>query len=460
MIKGKGDSIQIVFDYPLFAAYYKMDVQSKAMNTQTCMIVWDVHLKFARKVNKIRIFSPLFSLNPSNEKESKNWIRLERAEDKLQIDSNLSTITEFKGCTTYMINSSTNKVVEIFEGIKEFPWNHTEWSWSEKMRFVFELKMECVASADSTIVWQYCTTKTKPTINTTGILLNLLNSDVATHTVLNDQAVSCSVKRYILNNYLDNIHVKPIEDTGNWNLLTVMLNQPKNNVLEWEYQHTTDSFTNGRNFPTSNAVIVIEVKELSTSIENMADFDIAAVKSLIVPQMSPTNDTKILASPILVEYFETNKFCDAIVQIKDQKIRAHKVVLATASPMWHDLFNEDETLATILIDDFDYGTIKELIEYMYTGVMKQATDQLLIAADKYGVVGLKELCELQLIETIDMKTVVKLLVLADHYKADKLFNSVLLYVQGNYAAFKELEEAKSIFMMYPELGFKLFARIM
>lgn len=50
--------------------------------------------------------------------------------------------------------------------------------------------------------------------------------------------------------------------------------------------------------------------------------------------------------------------------------------------------------------------------------------------------------------------------LADHYKAHKLFNKVLQYIQDNYDAFKQLEEAKSVFMIYPELGFKLFARIM
>lgn len=63
------------------------------------------------------------------------------------------------------------------------------------------------------------------------------------------------------------------------------------------------------------------------------------------------------------------------------------------------------------VADFDYETIKELIEYMYTGKVKQTTDQLLIAADKYGVIDLKELCEEQLIQTIKMKTVVSLLVL-------------------------------------------------
>lgn len=33
--------------------------------------------------------------------------------------------------------------------INKFPWNHTEWNWSDNMRFVFDLKMK--TSADLSI---------------------------------------------------------------------------------------------------------------------------------------------------------------------------------------------------------------------------------------------------------------------------------------------------------------------
>lgn len=95
----------------------------------------------------------------------------------------------------------------------------------------------------------------------------------------------------------------------------------------------------------------------------------------------------------------------------------------------------------------------QMIEYMYTGNVKQATDLLLIAA-------VKKLCELHLIETIDMQNVVSLLVLAEQYNAEVLFNKVLMYVRENYAAFMKLEDAKSIILMYPDVAFKLFSQIM
>lgn len=187
------------------------------------------------------------------------------------------------------------------------------------------------------------------------------------------------------------------------------------------------------------------------------------MKGLIKPDLTITNGKKELKqlnlTPKLHEYFVANKLCDVTVQVGDQKILAHKVVLATSSTIWRDLFFENEFLSKILIEDFDYETIKDLIEYIYTGNMKKVTDQLLIAADKYEVSELKKLCEEHLIETIDLDSVINLLVLADCYKATSLYEKVAAYIQEHTAAFMNLEDTNAMFMMYPQLAFKLFKRI-
>lgn len=73
--------------------------------------------------------------------------------------------------------------------------------------------------------------------------------------------------------------------------------------------------------------------------------------------------------------------------------------------------------------------------------------------------GLRELCDLRLIETIDLNNVVNLLLLSNRYKASALLDAVMEYIRKKNAAFKELEETKEIFMSYPELAFELYARI-
>lgn len=437
-------------------------------DTQTYMIVWDVKLQIESVfLSNIDILTPLLCLNPNEPGGRKNWIRL-LFKGKLHcitISSDFMSTKEFKGCTTYMLNPYTNKVLDVFKGFRKFIFfQHV---WRKKIRFIFEIKMQCHSQDVQPVIWQRCSTVIKPPINVDGISLTI-KSETINQKVLNNQENACLVTSYPAENGHE-LRIIPEKPSEIWNIFTIMLKRLENNVLEWYYLHTTsiDGWS-GRTYPKYYRFIVLEIKELSTSVEKMEKDDIEAVSSIIETYLSPSKETKALhnfdisACPIFYEYFTGNKFCDVTVQIKDEQIQAHKVILAINSHVWHDLFNTDKTLSTVHVVDFDYKTIKQLIEYMYTGTVKQpmqATDQLLIASDTYGIAGLKKLCESQLIETIDLKNIVNLLVLADRYNASTLYEKVMEYIQENCDAFKKLDEAKTIFMMYPELGFKIFAQI-
>lgn len=429
-------------------------------NTQIFMIVWDIDLKIVKKESHVDISTPRFSINPTRT-ENVNWIQLQGFDNQFIIFSNLSTLRDFKVVTTYLINPATNTIVDEYNGFETFSWNNNQ--LCEKKRFVFKLKMQSASSAVSPIIWIRCATEIKPPINKDGIILNL-DSISSTQAVLNNQGVLCEINTYQRASTY-NFNIIPEKPTENWNFLTEMLRKKSDNIWELCYFHTAANSFVGRSSTKFYPRIIFEVKELNQSVDNMSVSDIEAVTSVI---NSHANDKQrirpmnILSSPILLEYFNINKLCDITVQVGDQKIRAHKVVLAAASTIWRNIFFEDDTVATIIINDFQYGTIKELIEFMYTGIVKQPIpmiDQLFCAADKYGVLGLKELCEGMLIENIEMKTVVNLMVLADLYKASRLSDMTMKFIEDNCEAFKELEEAKSIFMMYPELAFKLFTKI-
>lgn len=430
------------------------------VNIQTYMIVWDVNVKIINKAYKVDIFIPLFRLT-STETKKKNWIRIETYDDVISIQSNLSSIKDFKRCTTFMINPVNNKILDVFKGFEKFTWKSN--GWSEKMQFVFELGMQCDSSAVQPIIWKRFTTELKPPISTNDILLNL-DSETSNHTVLNKQGVSCIVERYTTNTNEHNITVIPENPTKNWNLLTtVIVRSVENNMLDRYYFHTNSSSWKGRCFVEFKCFVIFEINEMSISQKNMSKLDISAITSVIMAHLIPANAKKekqqLNTSSSLLESFNKSMFCDVTVHVQEQQIRAHKIVLATSSTVWHDLFVKNETLAELQIVDFDYETIKELIEYMYSGVIKQATDELLIAADKYGVDGLKKFCEEQLIHNIDMKSVVNLLVIADRCKALVLYDKVIEFIVENLNAFNELEEAKAMFMIYPELTFKLLAQI-
>lgn len=162
--------------------------------------------------------------------------------------------------------------------------------------------------------------------------------------------------------------------------------------------------------------------------------------------------------------FTESKFCDVSIQVPDgREIRAHKCVLYSGSTVWRKLLNSEDQLSVITVDDLERETIETLITFIYSGsVPKPATqiNQLLIAAETYGVDGLKIWCERELMTSITIDSAITLLVLAHRYNAKNLFDEVWIFVMKHIAELKQRKEWKSAFFSYPELAFELFNSIL
>lgn len=241
------------------------ELGKKVNNTKIFMVVWDLNLKFKHKVSKIDIYTPLFSLNQTDNEDKVNWIRLETFHDQLKIDSNFSSLKHFKSCTTYIINPFNNMVVVEYKGFDTFRWIHNEWSWGEEMQIHFDVEMHCADSMDPPIIWLHYKTVIQPPINNNDKLVGLSGSVMDLHTVISDQGTACFVKRNSLLNNYHSIGICPVNTTGDWNLLTVMLSELENNDWEWSFQHTTHFRVCGTYFPTASPVIIVQILELRTT---------------------------------------------------------------------------------------------------------------------------------------------------------------------------------------------------
>lgn len=443
---------------------------------RTVMIVCDFKLDIVNK-GQFDIFTPLFSLN-SSETEIQNWIRLDKLYTNVTISSNFSSKKELNHFTTHVINLSTNTVLDVYDGFETFSWNHTE--RIDQLRFVFELKMQYALPADPPIIWKYCTTEIKSPINTKAISL-ALDTETAQHTILNNQGIACVVKRYRTNGvrFSYGLSIMPEKPSENWNIFILMLRKEANTELGWYYlQLISQAGWCGKSFSGFEPLIILEINELSTLLKNMSVLDIAAVERIIKPSLTPTVNEPMEALELnessnipvnaataksliqasakqlmdmisqLQNHFHANQLCDVTVHIKNRKITAHKLVLSTGSTIWRDLFDTHQTLNDITIKDFDYDTVKQLIEYMYTGTATRVTDHLLIAADRYGVKGLKELCVIQL---INMETIVTVLELADKNKSSVFFEEAEKFIRENYDEFIKRFDFKELVRKYPVL---------
>jgi hypothetical protein len=117
--------------------------------------------------------------------------------------------------------------------------------------------------------------------------------------------------------------------------------------------------------------------------------------------------------------------CDKIT------FNCHKFVLANRSDVFEAMFEKRDTKemqdGLIKIDDVSYKTMKDLLSFVYKNKIsanQDIDDKLLIAADKYHITDLSNLCSRHLIKTIIVDNAIDLLVVGYLVNNTELMESV------------------------------------
>ncbi|XP_049772726.1 protein roadkill-like [Schistocerca cancellata] len=128
---------------------------------------------------------------------------------------------------------------------------------------------------------------------------------------------------------------------------------------------------------------------------------------------------------------------DAVVILEagDTRLVAHRAVLADRSPVFAAMFAHD-TLETstgvVRIADVEGPVLRQLVSYLYTLRAPQlpgTAPQLLAAADKYGVSGLKAECERQVAAQLTVETAAAAAVLAVRHSCSDLRHAALAFIK-------------------------------
>ena len=97
----------------------------------------------------------------------------------------------------------------------------------------------------------------------------------------------------------------------------------------------------------------------------------------------------------MVNMFENPKFSDCVVECNGKEFPCHKCILACGSEVFSAALTSgmvEEKESRITIPDFDALTVEGLLRFIYGGsveCLKEKAQELLAAADKYNVKGLK-----------------------------------------------------------------------
>ena len=188
-----------------------------------------------------------------------------------------------------------------------------------------------------------------------------------------------------------------------------------------------------------------------------------------------TNKLEFDLSKCVEEARQNNLFTDVTLVVADQKeFKAHKVVLASQSQFFKTRFASrwmDHRLHVpgysddrVEMTDVPASVMEAILSYMYTGKVaniEKIANNLLPAADEYGLIGLRKMCEEELCKSLTSGTAIPLLIHAVTHSAPDLKKACIEFITLNTASVRQsewwgkLKEAQ----MYRDLWVELLENI-
>lgn len=125
------------------------------------------------------------------------------------------------------------------------------------------------------------------------------------------------------------------------------------------------------------------------------------------------------------------KFSDVTFLIDGKTMKLHKCILAKSSPVFAEMLEVKVENSTIEIKDVKYEVFVELAWFAYVAKVKvidEIAGDLLAAADKYKIDGLKVLCEMALCDQLSVDNVFESLRLAEIHGTEKLKTKAIEFI--------------------------------
>ncbi|CAA6654122.1 unnamed protein product [Spirodela intermedia] len=122
------------------------------------------------------------------------------------------------------------------------------------------------------------------------------------------------------------------------------------------------------------------------------------------------------------QLLESGKAADVRFEVDGEIISAHRLVLATRSPVFRaQLFGpmKDRNTDCIKVEDMEAPVFKALLHFMYWDSLPDM-EELTVAADRYAMERLRLLCEANLCEDVAINTVATTLALAEQHHCFQL----------------------------------------
>ena len=169
------------------------------------------------------------------------------------------------------------------------------------------------------------------------------------------------------------------------------------------------------------------------------------------------------------ELLDTDANADVHFVFKESTIAAHSSVIAASSPVFATMFQrgkfKEAHPKTVDIEDVDPGVFRQLLQFLYSGQVSEwqnadVMESLFVAADKYQLDALKNLCEDCLIPELELENAIRFLVLAHLHLAPKLQQAAVKCLRAHRDELWKLEDWKELARNYADLFHEVCPRIL
>ncbi|XP_073839858.1 TD and POZ domain-containing protein 4-like [Musca autumnalis] len=146
------------------------------------------------------------------------------------------------------------------------------------------------------------------------------------------------------------------------------------------------------------------------------------------------------------------------------EFKAHKSILCARSIVFATMFRHDfEESKTnhITIDDISGKVIQEMLNFIYTNrkIPEEMAADLYYAANKYQLMGLKNMCENILRKTMDKTSVLDILLLAERSSNERLKTSALEYIIKYIKDIKKTPKWEEFQKTNPQLIYEILCKV-
>ncbi|KAJ4769993.1 BTB/POZ and MATH domain-containing protein 2 [Rhynchospora pubera] len=186
----------------------------------------------------------------------------------------------------------------------------------------------------------------------------------------------------------------------------------------------------------------------------------------------PEKPRQEMSLPVqLGKLLEGDEMTDLTLEVNGEAIYAHKAILGARSPYFKALLfgsMVESKLGYLRIEDTETEVFKYVLQYIYTDTIDKSPEipstnlaqKLLVAADRYGVEGLKMKCEEKLSKDVTLDSVLSSFALAEKYYCGKLKEACFKFATepANLGNLMFTEEYLQFMKNYPALVAELRSR--